>query len=130
MRAEATFVVDEFDGAAPHASHGTVDIARVAVTKTFSGDLDGTGTVEMVGVSTGEGRGYVAVEWIEGALGGVGGGFMLLHCAIDPGEAWWTIVPGSGQGGLAGIRGEATITIDADGTHRFNLDYHLEPTLG
>jgi len=133
MRLAATFTVDVFEPDPVTTGHGEVEMAKVTVEKTFSGGLEGKGTVEMLTTFALGGRGYVAVEWIEGAIGGRIGGFALVHCATDDGgDLWgvWRVVPGSGQGALAGIRGEATIDVDADGTHRFNLDYHLEPTLG
>ena len=131
VHAAATFVVDRFEPEPPYAQDGDVGYARVRVAKTFAGDLVGTGSVELLAARAGEGAGagYVALERIEGSLHGREGAFAVLHLGLDTGvaqEGRWPIVPGSGTGALAGIRGEGRIAIDADGGHAFELDYELE----
>ncbi len=132
MQATATFTIDHVSSEVT-ATHGDVQHGRTLLTKVFTGGLVGESTVEMSTVIGPHGRGYVAVERIVGRLDGREGSFALLHSAIDDGRrqsARWSIVPGSGQGALSGIRGDATIDVDDDGTHRLALEYHLEPTLG
>ena len=68
---------------------------------------------------------YVGLERIEGTLHGRTGTFVLLHSATgSQGEQHgsWTIVPGSGGGELAGIRGSGEITDQ----HDFVLEYALD----
>lgn len=124
----STFTVDGIDHGEPVADHPGVEVARAQVHKTFAGPLSGTGRVDMTTALAGQGRGYVGVEWIEGVLDGRDGGFALLHCGTaDQHEQWavWRIVPGSGTGELAGIRGEAEIDITEDGTHVLTVRYDL-----
>ena len=128
MEAKATFTVDGIDHGEPVANHPGTELSRARVNKTFSGDLAGTGTVEMMTAFGEAGRGSVAIEWIQGTLGGRGGGFALLHCGTQDGtDQWavWRVVPGSGTDELEGIVGEGQIEVDADGTHRFRLAYEL-----
>jgi len=128
MQANATFTVDGIDHGEPVANHPGIELSRARVNKTFAGDLEGTGTVAMMTAFGEDGRGYVAIEWIEGSLHGKSGGFALLHCGTQgAGEQWavWRVVPGSGTGDLAGIDGDGWIEVDADGTHRFRLDYEV-----
>jgi uncharacterized protein (TIGR03086 family) len=74
-------------------------------------------------------RAYVAMERIVGRLGGRSGSFVLLHTAtatVDGGLTRWVIVPDCATGELRGLRGEAQISIDADGGHSMTLQYHLD----
>lgn len=126
--AHATFVVDEIGHGEPIATHPGAEVARARVRKTFTGDFAGTGQVEMTTALAGDGRGYVGVEWLEGTLDGRVGGFALLHCgtADATGQSGtWPIVPGSGTDALVGIAGHAEVGVDAEGIHRFTLDYEL-----
>ena len=72
---------------------------------------------------------YVAMESFEGAVDGRSGAFNFAHSATtggaDRGEEFFTIVPTSGTGDLAGISGSGGMAIDADGTHRIWFEYEL-----
>jgi hypothetical protein len=128
MQARAPFTLDDFAGEPSYRQEDgeRVQFARAHIEKTFTGDLEGTGTVDMISVSVGdEGAAYVAMEWIEGTLDGRRGGFALMHAADDKLTAW-RIVVGSGTGELTGIRGEAAIDIDESGAHTLTLDYDLD----
>jgi Protein of unknown function (DUF3224) len=37
----------------------------------------------------------------------------------------YEVVPGSGSGSLEGITGTFVLTIESDGTHRYELEYEL-----
>ncbi len=127
--AESTFVVDEITDGEPIGSRGHTDVSRARVHKTFSGDLEGRGVVELSTAVAPEGRGYVGIEWIEGTLNGRSGGFAVLHAGTmdGMGQQWatWPIVPGSGSRELEGIVGDGTIEITDDGEHRFVLVFEL-----
>jgi len=72
---------------------------------------------------------YVAMESFEGSVDGLAGAFNFAHSATtggtDRGGEFFTIVPTSGTGDLAGIRGAGGMAIDADGTHRIWFEYEL-----
>ncbi|MEM9292356.1 MAG: DUF3224 domain-containing protein [Acidobacteriota bacterium] len=102
---------------------------RMSLSKTFQGDLEGTGAGEML---TGHGQvptsaAYVAVERVTGSLHGKSGSFLLVHRGVMTAEeqnAHITIVPDSGTGELEGISG--TFVIDnSEGGHRYTLEYEL-----
>jgi hypothetical protein len=124
--AEGTFEV-EF---APPAAELDGRVARKDFTKAFAGGLEGAGRGLMLSggdPATGA-AGYVAIETFDGTLDGVDGGFALqqLGAMSEAGMSLrYAVVPGSGQGGLEGISGELELTIEADGTHRYALDYEL-----
>jgi hypothetical protein len=104
--------------------------ARFDLAKTFHGDLEGSGRGLMFSAgdpSVGE-AGYVAIETVEGTLAGRSGSFAMQQFGTMSGGAQtlrYEVVPGSGQGELAGIAGALDLTIEDDGTHRYALEYEL-----
>lgn len=127
--AAGTFELDVFEAEKPYDEHLGVAIGRVHIEKTFSGDLTGTSTAELITVATGDTpRAYVAIERFEGTLGGRTGGFVLQHNAGgENGRPWlsWKISEGTGTGELDGITGEGEIVIGEDGGHSYTLEYDL-----
>ena len=109
-----------------------VSLTRTKVTKTFTGDLEGTSVAELLMAGApNDSAAYVGFERIEGKLNGRAGSFILHHNAVSArGEqsASWTIMADSGTGDLQGISGAAQIVIDADGGHTLVLDYDLIPS--
>lgn len=107
-------------------------IARYSLEKVFHGDLEATGNGLMLSggdPSTGF-AGYVAVEVVIGTLGEKVGSFAMMQLgmmASGTQELHYRIVPGSGNGELTGLTGELHLVIDADGTHRYELSYDVEP---
>jgi hypothetical protein len=105
-------------------------IGRLALDKTFSGDLVATSRGEMLSARSLEhpnSAGYVAIERVTGVLAGRQGSFVLQHTGtMDRGTPSLTIsvVPDSGSGGLAGLRGTLAIEIDG-GKHSYTFDYEL-----
>lgn len=105
-------------------------VSRFELTKTFSGDLEAVGAGVML--SSGDPQsgsaGYVAIETVRGRLGDRVGGFALQQMgSMRAGSQalHYEVVPGSGDGELRGITGALHLTIDEDGTHRFELRYEL-----
>lgn len=105
--------------------------ARRALDKQFSGDLVGSGCGEMLsaGTATPGSAVYVAIEQVTGTLHGRPGSFVFRHTGtMDRGQPSLTItvVPDSGTGELAGLRGDFQLEI-VDGEHRYTFDYTLPP---
>ncbi len=105
-------------------------VDRFDFTKTFVGDLDGTGAGVMLSCGDpGSGSaGYVAMETVHGRIHDKDGEFALQQAGtMHAGEQTLTyeVVPGSGRGGLTGITGAFHLTVDDDGTHRYTLTYHI-----
>jgi hypothetical protein len=104
-------------------------VGRMLLDKTYHGDLAGTAKGEMIAVRTAQqdSAGYVAIERVTGTLEGREGTFMLQHSGtMDRGAQQLAIVviPGSGTGALAGLRGTMGIVI-TDGKHEYELEYSL-----
>lgn len=105
-------------------------VARFDFTKTFHGEIEGTGSGLMLSCGdpqTGE-AGYVAIETVRGRLGSRDGGFALqqLGTMHDGSQTMhYEVVPGSGHGELEGIGGTLHLIVEDDGTHRYELEYEL-----
>jgi hypothetical protein len=124
--ARGTFDVDlkpgppELDGA----------VARFDFSKAFHGELEGVGAGVMLSsgdVQSGS-AGYVAIEKVSGRLGDRHGSFALQQFGTMRAGSQtlhYEIVPGSGHDGLEGITGSLRLTIEDDGTHRYELEYEL-----
>lgn len=130
MFAKGTFDTAGWDAKPPFEERDGVSVGLVTMSKTFHGDLSASSVVYMLVASAEaeDSRAYVAMERIEGTLGGRAGAFVVQHNAVDDrGEQSLsvTVVPGSGTGELAGIRGRMDIAIDADGGHSYTFDYRL-----
>ncbi|MGZ4372269.1 MAG: DUF3224 domain-containing protein [Gaiellaceae bacterium] len=127
-RAAAPFVNERFDPET-YDERGGTSLGRIHITRRFEGDLEGEATAELLTATTEDGSAaYVAFDRVTGTLHGRTGSFVLEHRGIVSSEGARTdgcVVPSSGTGDLAGLRGEATINVDEDGTHRLILDYEL-----
>ncbi len=108
---------------------GGTTLGRFTLAKAFHGDLEGTGAGEMLtaGTSVAGSAGYVAIERVEGALGGRQGSFVLQHSGsmAHGGQSLTiTVVPDSGTGELTGLAG--TMQIDIEGKeHFYRFEYSL-----
>jgi hypothetical protein len=103
--------------------------ARMRLDKTFHGELAGTSAGEMLaaGTDTKGSAGYVALEKVEATLGGRKGSFFLQHSGLlDRGapSLTVTVIPDSGTGELAGLKGSMSIDI-ANGQHHYEFNYSL-----
>ena len=127
-KASGTFEVD----LKPQAlADGEADAAlgRLSIVKQFHGDLEGTSKGEMLSARTSveDSAGYVAIEKVTGTLRGRQGTFVLQHSSTmtrGEGEQNITVVPDSGTGELAGLKGRMTIEVSG-GEHRYVLEYNL-----
>lgn len=103
------------------------EAGRMTIEKRYIGDLNGTGTGQMLSARTAVAgsAGYVAIEHFTGTLEGRRGSFVLQHTGtMNRGTPSLriTIVPDSGSGDLSGISGTMDIRQSADG-HSYELVY-------
>ena len=104
-------------------------IGRMTLDKRFHGALDARSEGQMLAFRSGvEGSaGYVAMERVEGSLEGRVGGFVLQHSGtMERGAKHLDlhVVPDSGSGQLAGLRGTMAIEITG-GAHFYRFEYTL-----
>lgn len=109
-----------------------LDVGRMLIKKTYSGDMNGTGLGQMLSfrVATKGSGAYVAIEHFTGAIGKLKGAFTLqhtgsMHRGVD--SLLVVVVPDSGTGELVGIAGSLQINI-VEGKHFYVFDYVLEPS--
>ena len=127
MNASAPFTNDRYDEE-PYGEAVGTELERVHISRTFTGDLEGESTAELLIAKSEGGGGYVGHDWISGTLGGKSGGFVFQHTGLMGPEGVTnagTIVPGSGTGELEGITGEGTMLADDEGNHTLTLSYEL-----
>lgn len=104
-------------------------LGRMSIDKTITGDLIAVTSGQMLSAMTDVkgSAGYVAIERVEGALGGKTGSFVLQHTGtMNRGTPSLsvTVVPDSGTGELLGLSGDFKIII-ADGKHNYEFAYIL-----
>ena len=111
----------------PHAE--AAGLGRMALDKQYHGALEATSQGEMLSVLdrvVGSG-GYVAMERVTGTLAGRSGSFVLQHNAFmnrGAAEMKIVVVPDSGTGELAGLRGTMEIRIE-EKQHFYDFDYEV-----
>ncbi|MGD8214240.1 DUF3224 domain-containing protein [Aestuariimicrobium sp. Y1814] len=110
------------------AVDGAVD--RFGLTKTWRGDIAGSGTgVMLTGGDPATGlAGYVAIEVVRGTLAGRPGSFLLQQFGdLDLGEEtlYYQVVNGSGTDQLVGLKGRMDLEIDDQGVHHYELTYTI-----
>ncbi|CAB3962333.1 MULTISPECIES: DUF3224 domain-containing protein [Burkholderia] len=104
-------------------------LGRMSLDKQYHGDLEAVSHGEMLAFrsSIPGSAGYVAMETVQGVLGGRHGSFVLQHSSTmtrgQPQQSI-TVVPDSGTGALQGLSGAMIITID-NGRHSYRFDYTL-----
>jgi len=108
-------------------------LVRMTINKQFHGELEAVSRGEMLSASASDKRsgGYVAIEIVDGTLGGRQGTFVLQHSGtMDQGQAQLsvTVVPDSGTGELRGLSGSMKIRIESGGNHFYDFDYQIAGT--
>ncbi len=104
-------------------------LGRMSLDKHYHGDLDATGTGQMLtggDFKTGSAA-YVAMEKVTGTLKGRTGTFLMQHSGMLTRGAQQlaiNIVPDSGTGQLTGIAGKMDVKI-TEGNHLYELEYTL-----
>jgi len=128
-RASATFVNTSYDEEPYDDRDGTV-LGRIHIARTFTGDLEGESSAELLTARTETGAAaYVALDRIAGRLRDRAGSFVLAHhgtITAAGSENAASVVPDSGTGELAGLRGRGSISVAEDGTHVLMLDYEFD----
>jgi hypothetical protein len=127
-RAIASFEVTSWDQSTYDTPEDAPPLARATVRKVFRGEVEGVSTAELLMCRPDDSSGgYIASERIVGRVGERAGSFVVQHAATQEGDTfdiYGRVLPGSGTGDLAGIRGICTFRHDQNGAV-FTLDYEL-----
>jgi len=106
------------------------NLVEIHVTETFSGDIEGEGRVRFLQTVRKDGSAsFVGVERVTGVLAGRRGSFVLQDAGTLEGttvKGDWFVVPGSGTGELAGLRGEGGFAAELGQHASITLDYRFE----
>jgi len=129
-RAVAKFDVTGWEPSEIESPEGGPKMGRALIKKTFSGDLEGTSSTEMLSCGSPDsgGAGYIAQELVTGTLAGRSGMFVMQHGGIaakGQQRAFGSIVPGSGTGELRGLHGDVQYRHDESGAS-VTLDYDFD----
>ncbi|WP_133910991.1 DUF3224 domain-containing protein [Streptomyces sp. NBC_00582] len=134
MRADGTFSVQSFTPTelTPEPAVATaLPVGVATMEKRYEGEVTGRSATLFTAAfdqTTGVGT-YVAMESFEGSLNGLEGAFNFVHSATTSGSdrsaEFFTVVPSSGTGALAGITGTGGLAVEADGTHRVWFEYEI-----
>jgi hypothetical protein len=108
---------------------GAPKMTRATVKKVYNGDIEGEGNLEYLMSYAPDGSAsFVGMERFVGTLGGRQGSFVFQHIgAFKDGTARsaWSVVPGSGTGGLVGLRGELSSSLGHGKNYPIEFNYEL-----
>ena len=130
VHAKAKFQVKSWNEKPYDEMEGGPKLTRATVAKSFSGDIEGDGTVEYLMMHREDGgTTFVGLERIVGRIGDRRGSFVLEHKGTYEGgtaKATWSVVPGSGTGDLSGLRGKGGFASAHADEYAITLDYDFE----
>ncbi|HEU5260864.1 MAG TPA: DUF3224 domain-containing protein [Gemmatimonadales bacterium] len=128
-RANATFAIKSWDEQPYNEAEGLPKLTRARVTKTFKGDIEGESHVEYLMMYRPDGSAaFVGLERVVGRLGGKTGSFVLQRTGVFDGSVAkesYTVVPGSGTGELAALRGDGSSVAGHAKENPVTLEYDL-----
>jgi len=124
------FVIKKWDEQPYCESEGLPKLTRASVQKTFTGEIEGEGTVEYLMMYRSDGSAtFVGLERVSGRIAGRAGTFVLQRTGVfESGLAKesYSVVPGSGTGELRGLRGEGGSAVGHGMEHPFALNYDFD----
>ena len=127
--ANATFNIESWDEKPLHEKKGLPKMTRVSALVVYRGDIEGEGRVEYLLTYREDGSATVlGMERVSGGLAGYQGSFVLQHAGtFEDGTAKsaFSVVPGSGTGKLAKLRGQgeyAATDCDTPMTLQYDID--------
>lgn len=128
-RAEGTFTVTSWEEDTYQELDGKAKLTRAKVSYRLTGDIDGNATWAAVMFYREDGTAeYTGLQHLTGRIAGQQGTcVMVADGGYSGGEArgTWRVIPGSGTGALAGLRGSGTSVATSEPPGTFTLDYEL-----
>lgn len=129
-RADAVITVRTYQPSTYDGPAEGPELSRIHVEESFAGDISGDGVVEFLQAGQADGSAsFVGIERVAGELGGRRGTFLLQDAGtvqdnIVSGD--WFVIPGSGTGELANLRGEGGFRANLGEGAQVHLDYWFE----
>jgi Protein of unknown function (DUF3224) len=128
-RAEGTFTVTSWEEDTYQELDGKAKLTRATVSYRLTGDIDADATWAAVMFYREDGTAeYTGLQHVTGQIAGQQGTcVMVADGSYSGGEArgTWRVIPGSGTGALAGLRGSGTSVATSEPPGTFTLDYEL-----
>lgn len=129
-RATAVISVSKYEPTAYDEPADGPVLTRIHVEELFAGDIAGEGVVEFLQAGRADGSAsFVGIERVTGTVAGRSGTFLLQDAGTVQGKTVsgeWFVIPGSGTGGLAGLRGEGGFHANLGEGAQVRLDYWFE----
>lgn len=129
QKANARFAIKSWDEKPYSEVDGQPKLTRATVTKSYTGEISGDGTVEYLMMYRSDGTAtFVGLERVVGQIGGKKGSFVLQRTGVfEDGQAKesYSVVRGSATGELQGLRGEGSSSVGHGMEHPFSLSYEL-----
>ncbi len=126
--ASGTWKIESWDEQPVHEDGAK--LTRATVEQALSGDIEGQGFVEwLMCYREDQTADFVGLQRVAGQIGDRSGSVVLQTVgSFDGSEARadWTVVPGSGSGGLEGLRGKGGFSAPHGGEATVTLDYDYE----
>lgn len=111
---------------------GGAKFSNAKVTQSYSGAIEGTSNIEYLMAYSVHGTAtFVGLERVSGTVDGKTGTFVLQHTgSFSEGKArsTWSIVPGSGTGALASLRGKGSYVAGHGEPAQVSFTYSFEPS--
>jgi hypothetical protein len=130
VRANAVITVHTYEPAAYEQPAEGPTLTRIHVEERFSGDIEGDGVAEFLQAARADGSAsFVGIERVTGTVAGKQGTFLLQDAGTVAGNlvsGEWFVVPGSGTGQLAGLRGTGGFRANLGEGAQVHLDYRFE----
>ena len=127
-KAKGTFEVAGWQEKAYQELGGKAKLTRASITQSYSGDLDGKGTWELLMCYRSDGTAvYTGLGTFDGTFEGQAGAFVMESEGTFDGKAArskWSVVAGSAKRGLKGLTGRGTSAAPhgSVGTYDLSLD--------
>jgi hypothetical protein len=129
-RANAVITVHKYEPVGYDEPAEGPALTRIHVLESFAGDIIGEGAVEFLQAARADGSAsFVGIERVTGTVGGRTGTFLLQDAGTVQGSIVsgdWFVIPGSGTGQLAGLRGEGGFRANLGEGAQVHLDYWFE----
>ncbi len=129
QRSEGSFEVTSWNEEPYEQIDEKRKLTRARVTQRFTGGIDGEGSVEWLMCYRADGTAdWVGMQRVTGEVDGTAGAFVLQTAGTFDGAAAkgeWSVVPGSGTGGLESLTGDGHIEAPFGSEASFVLEYEL-----
>jgi hypothetical protein len=126
-RANTTFAITGWEEKPYDECEGAPKLTRVSATKTYRGDIEGTGTIEYLMMYADEvSARFVGLERVVGRIGERSGTFTLQHeGTFEHGrvEETFHVLPGSASGDLVGLQGHGEFASAHAETYPLEMEF-------